>query len=85
MTIDSINDEVMFFYFCEHIPPSRSMLGIVLIKYQGMYGYKCYFHIKIDFNILTLPPAPLLYALIRIECFIGGGAVYQGRITKGGN
>ena len=34
-TIGSINDEVMFFNFCEHIPPSRSMLGIVLIKYSG--------------------------------------------------
>ena len=34
-TIGSINDEVMFFYFCEHIPLSRSMLGIVLIKYSG--------------------------------------------------
>ena len=34
-TIGSINDEVILFYFCEHIPPSRSMLGIVLIKYSG--------------------------------------------------
>ena len=24
-------------------------------------------------------------AEIRIECFIGGGAVYPGRITRGGN
>ena len=35
LTIGSINDEVLFFYFCEHIPPSRPMLGIVLIKYSG--------------------------------------------------
>ena len=28
-------DEVMFFSLCAHIPPSRSMLGIVLIKYSG--------------------------------------------------
>ena len=28
-------DEVLFFYLCVHIPPSRSMLGIVLIKYSG--------------------------------------------------
>ena len=34
-TIGSINDEVTLFYFCEHIPPSGSMLGIVLIKYSG--------------------------------------------------
>ena len=28
-------DEVLFFYLCAHIPPSRSVLGIVLIKYSG--------------------------------------------------
>ena len=28
-------DGVLFFYLCAHIPPSRSMLGIVIIKYSG--------------------------------------------------
>ena len=33
----------------------------------------------------SLPPAPLLCALIRIEGISGGGAVYPERITRGGN
>ena len=24
-----------------------------ILSIQGMYGYECYFHIKINFNILT--------------------------------
>ena len=37
-----------------------------LLSIQGTYGYICYFHIKININILTcilnysLPPAPLM-------------------------
>ena len=37
-----------------------------LLSIQGTYGYICYFHIKININILTcmlnysLPPAPLV-------------------------
>ena len=56
-----------------------------------MYVYKCYFHIKINFNILTgilnysLPPNPLMCSRIRIEEFDGYGAIYPGRITREGN
>ena len=70
----------MLFYFCEHIPPS---------SIQETYGYKCYFYIRINFNILarilnySLPAAPLLCALIRIEGISGGGAVYPERIIRG--
>ena len=68
----------------KHIPPSSSMLGIMLIKYsiQGMYGYKCYFHNKINFNILTYilnysrPPTPLMCYGNRIDGLKGNGEEY---------
>ena len=51
------------------------MLGIVLISIQGMYVYKCYFHIKINFNIpeylITPSLPPHLCSRIRIEEFDG--------------
>ena len=46
-------DELLSFYLCAHIPPSRSMLGIVLIKYSGNVRLQIYFYIKINFNLLT--------------------------------
>ena len=60
-----------------------------LLSIQGTYGYICYFHIKININILTCilnysrPPAPLMCLRNRIEGFWGSGAVNPGWIMRG--
>ena len=63
----------MFFYFCEHIPPSRSMLGIVLISdprrgcYMGLLTFVFFF-----FFPATILSGPYLWNCylqrLQIEC-----------------
>ena len=48
-----------------------------------MYGYICYFHNRININILTcilnysLPPTPLMCYWNRIEGLKGNGVVFR--------